>query len=77
MSEGAAGTQIDEQHARLSASLRNEVGKVLVGQDEMVQGLLVGLLCGGHVLLEGLPGLARSTRVSPASSSPPTCCPPT
>ena len=43
MSEGAAGTQIGEQHARLSAALPREIGKGLVGQDEMVQGLLVGL----------------------------------
>jgi MoxR-like ATPase len=63
MSESIAGTQIDERHAQLSASLRSEVGKVLVGQDEMVQGLLIGLLCSGHVLLEGLPGLAKTLTV--------------
>jgi MoxR-like ATPase len=63
MSEGVAGTQIDERHAQLSASLRSEVGKVLVGQDEMVHGLLIGLLCSGHVLLEGLPGLAKTLTV--------------
>jgi MoxR-like ATPase len=63
MSEGATGTQIDAQQALLSSTVRSEIGKVVVGQDEMLQGLLVGLLCGGHVLLEGLPGLAKTLAV--------------
>ena len=41
-------------------SLKAEVGKVLVGQDEMLHRLLLGLLAGGHVLLEGVPGLAKT-----------------
>jgi MoxR-like ATPase len=41
-------------------SLRAEVGKVLVGQEEMVHRLLLGFLAGGHVLLEGVPGLAKT-----------------
>src|SRR3954447_6130149 len=40
--------------------LKAEVGKVLVGQDEMLHRLLLGLLAGGHVLLEGVPGLAKT-----------------
>jgi len=63
MTEGVAGTQVDEQQARLSGTLRSEIGKVLVGQEEMVEGLLVGLLCSGHILLEGLPGLAKTLAV--------------
>ncbi len=58
---GAA--QIDAQQARLGGDLQSEIGKVLVGQEEMVQGLVIGLLCGGHVLLEGLPGLAKTLTV--------------
>src|SRR5580692_2005637 len=42
------------------ATLKAEVGKVLVGQDEMLHRLLLGLLAGGHVLLEGVPGLAKT-----------------
>jgi MoxR-like ATPase len=42
------------------ASLKAEVGKVLVGQDEMLHRLVLGLLAGGHVLLEGVPGLAKT-----------------
>lgn len=40
--------------------LKAEVGKVLVGQDAMLHRLLLGLLAGGHVLLEGVPGLAKT-----------------
>src|SRR5512146_1287989 len=41
-------------------ALKAEVGKVLVGQDEMLHRLLLGLLAVGHVLLEGVPGLAKT-----------------
>jgi len=41
----------------------SEVGKVLVGQEDMVARLLMGLLSGGHVLLEGVPGLAKTLMV--------------
>jgi len=37
---------------------------VLVGQDKMVEGLLAGLICRGHILLEGVPGLAKTTAVN-------------
>ena len=41
-------------------ALKAEVGKVLVGQDEMLHRLLLGMLASGHVLLEGVPGLAKT-----------------
>lgn len=41
-----------------------EVGKVVVGQTEMLESILMGLLTGGHVLLEGVPGLAKTLTVS-------------
>jgi len=40
-----------------------EIAKILVGQRELVRRLLIGLLCDGHLLLEGLPGLAKTTVV--------------
>jgi MoxR-like ATPase len=43
--------------------LVNEVGKVIVGQQYMIERILVGLLTGGHVLLEGVPGLAKTLTV--------------
>jgi MoxR-like ATPase len=61
MSEGAEA-QI-EQHTRLCRELMDEVGKVLVGQETMVSRLLIGLLSGGHILLEGVPGLAKTLTV--------------
>ena len=45
------------------ARLRAEVGRVLVGQHHMVDRLVMGLLCNGHVLLEGVPGLAKTLTV--------------
>ncbi len=44
--------------------LMHEIGKVIVGQEEMVGRVLIGLLSGGHVLLEGVPGLAKTLTVS-------------
>ncbi len=51
------------------AALKAEVGKVLVGQDEMLHRLLLGLLAGGHVLLEGVPGLAKTLVVRTLAST--------
>ncbi|MBX3467930.1 MAG: MoxR family ATPase [Planctomycetes bacterium] len=47
----------------LYAALRREVGKVVVGQEEAVRLAFVALLCEGHVILEGVPGLAKTTLV--------------
>ncbi|MFB4197452.1 AAA family ATPase [Streptomyces carpaticus] len=44
-------------------SLRGEIGKAVVGQDAAVTGLVVALLCKGHVLLEGVPGVAKTLLV--------------
>jgi len=46
--------------ARLAEAVRAEVAKAVVGQDEAVSGLLIGLVTGGHVLLEGVPGTAKT-----------------
>lgn len=40
--------------------IRNEISKVIVGQNKMVDLLLIGLLCDGHVLIEGVPGVAKT-----------------
>ena len=49
--------------AALAQSLTREVGKRVVGQEVMVERLLIGLLTGGHVLLEGVPGLAKTLAI--------------
>ncbi len=43
--------------------MRQEIGKVIVGQDEIVEGTLTALIAGGHVLLEGVPGLGKTLMV--------------
>ncbi len=58
---------INERVGRESAfvdRLLVEVGKVIVGQQDMIERLLIGLLCNGHVLLEGVPGLAKTLAVN-------------
>ena len=52
-----------ESPESLLKQLRDEVGRVVVGQRDLVDGLLIGLLAGGHVLVEGVPGLAKTTAV--------------
>ncbi|MFW6087850.1 MAG: AAA family ATPase, partial [Myxococcota bacterium] len=57
---------INEMVQRESAFIEpilHEVRKVIVGQDEMIERVLIGLLTGGHVLLEGVPGLAKTLTV--------------
>ncbi len=51
--------EVDEARARLE-ELRREIHRVIVGQDALLDRLLIGLLCAGHVLLEGVPGLAKT-----------------
>jgi MoxR-like ATPase len=50
-------------------TIRAEVSKVVVGQEKMIDGLLIGLLCDGHILIEGIPGLAKTTTVKALSQS--------
>jgi MoxR-like ATPase len=47
--------------AALYQSLRDEMATVLVGNDELIEGLTIATLTGGHVLLEGVPGIAKTT----------------
>ena len=53
---------------RLSA-VRTEVAKAVVGQDAAVSGLLVAMLCGGHVLMEGVPGTAKTLLIRTLAAS--------
>jgi MoxR-like ATPase len=52
-----------EQFRTRFAALESEIGKVIVGQPEVVRGVLTALLVGGHVLLEGVPGLGKTLLV--------------
>src|SRR5688500_14597390 len=51
------------------AAVRTEIAKAVVGQDAAVSGLLVALLCGGHVLMEGVPGTAKTLLVRTLAAS--------
>jgi MoxR-like ATPase len=59
----ATHDELNEHVRQASAwinTLRNEIGRIIVGQQYLVDRLLVGLLANGHVLLEGVPGLAKT-----------------
>ena len=56
-------TEQDAQAREALRALRAEVGKAVVGQDAAVTGLVIALLCRGHVLLEGVPGVAKTLLV--------------
>ena len=53
----------------LVRSLMTEVGKVIIGQQNMVERMLIGLFTGGHILLEGVPGLAKTLTVSTVAAA--------
>ncbi len=55
--------QAVNQSSAWLAPLRKEMGKMIIGQEHLVERLLVGILTGGHILLEGLPGLAKTLAV--------------
>ncbi len=66
MQTGEDIKQLNQQIEYVSAftdTLRRELSKVIIGQLHMIDSLLVGLLCNGHVLLEGVPGLAKTLTI--------------
>jgi MoxR-like ATPase len=62
MSVDAIKAQLEQFRADF-LRLRSEIGKVIVGQDDIVEGTLSALIAGGHVLLEGVPGLGKTLLV--------------
>ncbi len=60
--------RIEEKQIFIS-SLKNEIGKVLIGQQELIEGLLIGLFTRGHILIEGVPGLAKTSAVKALADS--------
>ena len=48
-------------------ALQKELSKAVIGQEKMIEGLLIGLLCDGHILVEGVPGLAKTTTINALS----------
>jgi MoxR-like ATPase len=62
MSE-TTGTDIGSQALRAVKAMRSEVAKALIGQDGIIDQVLIALLAGGHVLIEGVPGLGKTLLV--------------
>ncbi len=58
-----------EKQMPLIAELVEEIGKVIVGQRNLIDKLLIGLLADGHILVEGVPGLAKTTAVKTLAES--------
>ena len=58
-----------EKESEFTEKLINEIHKIIVGQKYMIERLLIGLLSNGHILLEGVPGLAKSLSVSTLSKA--------
>ena len=63
MQDVRALNDVVQKESAFVDDLLTEIGKVIVGQQQMVERILVGLLAGGHVLLEGVPGLAKTLTV--------------
>src|SRR5215210_790906 len=57
---------IEQLHSKYAA-IRQQLGGVIVGMDEVIEELLIAMLCRGHVILEGVPGLAKTLLVSTVS----------
>ncbi|GAA3970037.1 MoxR family ATPase [Thermobifida alba] len=70
MSDVLPGPEPSADAARQALiALRSEVAKAVVGQEETVTGLVIALLCRGHVLLEGVPGVAKTLLVRAVSAA--------
>ncbi|MBF0229345.1 MAG: MoxR family ATPase [Desulfamplus sp.] len=60
--------RVESKHIIIS-TIRKEIAKEIVGQQKLVDALLIGLLSGGHVLIEGVPGLAKTSAVKALASA--------
>ena len=58
-----------KQESRFVDAIRSEVGRVVVGQNYLIDRLIIALLCDGHILIEGVPGLAKTLSVHTLSQT--------
>jgi MoxR-like ATPase len=63
LAAGGATTELFDQYARKIQQIKTEIAKVVIGQEEMISLMIHTLLSKGHILLEGVPGLAKSLAV--------------
>jgi MoxR-like ATPase len=64
----AVKVQVEEKSLMVN-NIGNEIDKILVGQRDLVDGLLIGLFSKGHILIEGVPGLAKTSAVMALAST--------
>jgi MoxR-like ATPase len=57
------GERVEKESALLK-EIRQEIEKIIVGQAYLIERLLIGLLCNNHILIEGVPGLAKTLSVT-------------
>ncbi|MBD3801330.1 MAG: ATPase, partial [Campylobacterales bacterium] len=50
-------------------AIKTEIAKVMVGQEALIDALLIGLITDGHILVEGVPGLAKTTAINSLAKS--------
>lgn len=67
VSEATSAKQAVEHFRTTFASIKTEIGKFIVGQEDVVEDVLTAVVCGGHVLLEGVPGLGKTALVQTIS----------
>ncbi len=58
-----------ERYAEVAATIEAEIGKLIVGQDDVVRTVILAMLCEGHVLLEGVPGLGKTALLKTLADS--------
>jgi MoxR-like ATPase len=63
----AQASEVISRQAQSFESLRQEVNKIMVGQERLLDRMMIALITGGHILLEGVPGLAKTTAVKTMS----------
>jgi len=51
------------EYKKLVDEIKTEASKRIVGQNQVIEGILTALVCGGHILLEGVPGLAKTLAI--------------
>ncbi len=65
----AAINEVVKSRSEFVTKIREQIKTVIVGQEKLIEGLLIGILANGHVLLEGVPGLAKTLSVKSLASS--------
>jgi len=57
-----------QQKSSFIDELRNEISKVIVGQNDLIDKILISVISNGHILLEGVPGLAKTLTINTVAS---------